>query len=160
MAIATYLNPQNFKPHYYSPKTLIFPFGCNASQQKAVQTAFENKISVIQGPPGTGKTQTILNIIANILEQGKTVQVVSNNNSAIINVFEKLSKYDIAFIVAPLGNSDNKKKFIKSQETEKQYPNNITSWYHPDLEKPDFLIICRDKQKNLVISSQSKNNLL
>lgn len=138
MAIATYLNPQNFKPHCYSPKTLIFPFGCNASQQKAVQTAFENKISVIQGPPGTGKTQTILNIIANILEQGKTVQVVSNNNSAIINVLEKLSKYDIAFIVAPLGNSDNKKKFIKSQETEKQYPNHIISWHHPDLEKPDF----------------------
>ena len=26
MAIATYLNPQNFKPHCYSPKTLIFPF--------------------------------------------------------------------------------------------------------------------------------------
>ena len=44
----------------------------------------ENQISVIQGPPGTGKTQTILNIIANILMQGKTVQIVSNNNSAII----------------------------------------------------------------------------
>ena len=42
----------------------------------------ENQISVIQGPPGTGKTQTILNIIANILMQGKTVQIVSNNNSA------------------------------------------------------------------------------
>lgn len=107
--------------------------------KKLFKPLLKTKIfSVIQGPPGTGKTQTILNIIANILEQGKTVQVVSNNNSAIINVFEKLSKYDIAFIVAPLGNSDNKKKFIKSQETEKQYPNNITSWYHPDLEKPDF----------------------
>lgn len=48
----------------------------------------ENQISVIQGPPGTGKTQTILNIIANILMQGKTVQIVSNNNSATENVYE------------------------------------------------------------------------
>ena len=57
----------------------------------------ENQISVIQGPPGTGKTQTILNIIANILMQGKTVQIVSNNNSATENVYEKLSssKYNL-----------------------------------------------------------------
>lgn len=60
----------------------------------------ENQISVIQGPPGTGKTQTILNIIANILMQGKTVQIVSNNNSATENVYEKLSssKYNLGFV--------------------------------------------------------------
>ena len=69
----------------------IFPFGCNNSQYVAVKRAMENQISVIQGPPGTGKTQTILNIIANILIQGKTVQVVSNNNSATENVFENIS---------------------------------------------------------------------
>ena len=50
---------------------------------------------MIQGPPGTGKTQTILNIIANILVQGKTVMVVSNNNSATANVLEKLQKYGL-----------------------------------------------------------------
>ena len=60
----------------------------------------ENQLSIIEGPPGTGKTQTILNIIANILMNGKTVQVVSNNNSAIQNVYEKLSssKYNLEFI--------------------------------------------------------------
>ena len=64
----------------------------------------ENQLSIIEGPPGTGKTQTILNIIANILMNGKTVQVVSNNNSAIQNVYEKLSssKYNLGFIVASL----------------------------------------------------------
>ena len=36
---------------------------------------------IFYGPPGTGKTQTILNIIANIILQGKTVQIVSNNNA-------------------------------------------------------------------------------
>lgn len=45
-------------------------------------------ISVIEGPPGTGKTQTILNIIANIVMEGKNVAIVSNNNSATRNVLE------------------------------------------------------------------------
>ena len=87
----------------------------------------ENQISVIQGPPGTGKTQTILNIIANILMQGKTVQIVSNNNSATENVYEKLSspKYNLGFIAATLGNFENKKNFVENQETE--YPD-FTSW--------------------------------
>lgn len=97
----------------------IFPFGCNNSQYKAVKRAMENQISVIQGPPGTGKTQTILNIIANILLQGKTVQIVSNNNAAIENVFEKLASpaYQIDFIAAMLGSSEKKKEFIERQKT-------------------------------------------
>lgn len=138
-AIAVYLNPQKYKLQTQSTPTLIFPFGCNASQQKAVQTAFENQISVVQGPPGTGKTQTILNIIANILVRGKTVQVVSNNNSAIVNVLEKLSKYDMGFIVALLGSTANKEKFIETQEEEKQYPENFESWHDAETEQPLFL---------------------
>ena len=87
----------------------------------------ENQISVIQGPPGTGKTQTILNIIANIILQGKTVQIVSNNNSATNNVYEKLCspKYNLGFIAATLGKSENKKSFIQNQN--ENYPD-FLSW--------------------------------
>lgn len=128
VALAKYLNPSSLKTgkawQEYIP---IFPFGCNNSQYEAVKRAMENQISVIQGPPGTGKTQTILNIIANILMQGKTVQIVSNNNSATENVYEKLSspKYNLGFIAATLGNFENKKNFVENQETE--YPD-FTSW--------------------------------
>lgn len=112
---ACYLNPADNKPKKRSHDDLIYPFGCNASQKIAVAKAFEHQISVIQGPPGTGKTQTILNIIANIIRQGKTVMVVSNNNSATANVLEKLEKYGIGFIVASLGNNDNKEAFVNNQ---------------------------------------------
>ncbi|MFA9379905.1 MAG: AAA domain-containing protein, partial [Acetanaerobacterium sp.] len=116
-AMATYLNPAEHKTRTYNKYNLIFPFGGNASQFKAVENALGNQISVIQGPPGTGKTQTILNIIANLLVDGKTVQIVSNNNSATENVLEKLAspKYSMGFLVAPLGNSTNKKAFVQSQ---------------------------------------------
>lgn len=118
VALAKYLNPLKYKANEDNNWIPIFPFGCNNSQYKAVKNAMENQISVIQGPPGTGKTQTILNIIANILMQGKTVQIVSNNNSATENVYEKLSspKYDLGFIVAQLGCSENKKDFIQKQD--------------------------------------------
>ena len=125
MAAAPYLDPNNYQVNSYRITNLIFPFGCNSSQEKAVTAAFEKQISVIQGPPGTGKTQTILNIIANILVQGKTVIVVSNNNSATTNVLEKLQKYRLDFIVAPLGKSENKEEFIKHQTS---IPDELLKW--------------------------------
>lgn len=123
VALAKYLNPSLLQGKRTGCEYIpIFPFGCNNSQYKAVKNAMENQISVIQGPPGTGKTQTILNIIANILMQGKTVQIVSNNNSATENVYEKLSssKYNLGFVVATLGSSKNKKIFVEHQDT--NYP--------------------------------------
>lgn len=54
--------------------------------------------------------------------QGKTVQIVSNNNSATENVYEKLSspKYNLGFVAATLGSSKNKKIFVDHQDT--NYP--------------------------------------
>lgn len=127
-ALNFYLNPEGKKIKQYKNVLPIFPFGCNNSQYNAVKNALENSFSIIQGPPGTGKTQTILNIIANLLIFNKTVLVVSNNNSAIENVYEKLSspKYNIGFIVATLGKSDNINEFLENQIEE--YPEEMNSW--------------------------------
>jgi DNA polymerase III delta prime subunit len=108
------------KDIYANPSSgLIFPFGCNMSQKIAVHQAMLNPLSLIQGPPGTGKTQTILNLISNMLLQGKKVAVVSNNNSATANVLEKLEKYDLGFLAAFLGSAENKKLFISGQSEER-----------------------------------------
>lgn len=115
----------------------VFPFGCNLSQITAVENALSNKVSIIEGPPGTGKTQTILNIIANVVMSGKTVMVVSNNNSATDNVFEKLKKYGYGYIAAQMGSSKNKSDFIADKQT--QYPDfshypRVKNTYSWDLE--------------------------
>ena len=127
-ALDFYLNSEEKKIKRHKTILPIFPFGCNNSQYSAVKNALENSFSIIQGPPGTGKTQTILNIIANLLILNKTVLIVSNNNSAIENVYEKLSapKYNIGFIVATLGKSDNKNEFLENQVDE--YPEELKSW--------------------------------
>ena len=99
---------------------LLFPFGSNLSQMCAIEESFKSRISVIEGPPGTGKTNTIINIIANIVNQGKKVAVVSNNNAATENVYEKLAKHNLDFICAKLGSKNNKDIFIEKQKEE--YP--------------------------------------
>lgn len=132
---ASYLNPDNVKPKINKEiKHPIFPFGSNASQFEAVTKALKNQISIIEGPPGTGKTQTILNIIANLLIDGKTIQVVSNNNSATLNVLEKLAIYDMDFLIASLGSKKNKDAFIKNQTG--KYPD-MGSWNN-DIFLDDF----------------------
>ncbi|MBH46944.1 MAG: hypothetical protein CME71_02105 [Halobacteriovorax sp.] len=93
----------------------IYPFGLNQSQKKAVDNALGSQLSIIEGPPGTGKTQTILNIIANIVMRGQSVAVVSSNNSATKNVLDKLKKNNVDFIAAYLGSKANKVGFIESQ---------------------------------------------
>lgn len=115
---------------------LIYPFGINQSQKNAVENAFSSRASIVQGPPGTGKTQTILNILVNIICLNKSVAVVSNNNSATYNVLEKLKKNGLDFLAAFLGCSDNKKLFIESQDEE--YPDMI-DWELSENERKNLL---------------------
>ena len=123
--LASYLAPQKEAKAPRMPEAVIYPFGLNQSQKLAVERALSSKISIIQGPPGTGKTQTILNIIANVVRSGKTVAVVSNNNSATHNVAEKLEKKNADFLTAFLGSLANKQKFLEAQTS--VYPN-MSEW--------------------------------
>ncbi len=122
--LAQYLGDRTKLATYHKPNQIYYPFGCNASQKAAVEAALTHQISIIQGPPGTGKTQTILNIIANLLIKDKTILVVSNNNSAVENVAEKLNGENLGFIVAKLGSVQNKEAFIANQSG---YPD-MTEW--------------------------------
>ena len=114
--LAQFLGDKTKLRTYRLPKQVYYAFGCNTSQKKAVEAALTHQVSVIQGPPGTGKTQTILNIIANLLIAGKTVLVVSNNNSAVNNVAEKLEHEGLGFIVAKLGSVQKKEEFVADQQ--------------------------------------------
>ena len=113
--LEAYLNVDTYRNDKTIKSTPIFPFGCNRSQYNAVCNALDNKLSIIQGPPGTGKTQTILNIMANLLLAGKTMEIVSNNNSAVENVKDKLEDNGLGFVCAQLGSTKNKDLFIGSQ---------------------------------------------
>ena len=157
--LENYLNIDTYCEIVDGQSAPIFPFGCNRSQYKAVRNALENKLSVIQGPPGTGKTQTILNIMANLLLRGKTMQIVSNNNAAVENVQEKLLSEGLGFLCAHLGRMSNKKTFVESQTGD--YPD-MSSWKLENDNKYQREAIalsvelqeCYEKQEELSLCSE------
>ncbi|WP_223198865.1 AAA domain-containing protein [Solihabitans fulvus] len=94
----------------------IFPFRCNLSQRTAVENALTRSVSVIEGPPGTGKTETILNLIANIVGlQHKTVGIVSFGNAAVDNVRDKLDELGFEHVLGGLGRKQRRAEFFARQ---------------------------------------------
>ena len=64
---------------------------------------------------------------------------VSNNNSAIENVVEKMERYNMGFITAMLGSRANKDAFIAAQETEKLIPADIDQWHTIEADTVEYL---------------------
>ena len=94
---------------------LIMPFHSNIDQRNAIRAALTHQISIIDGPPGTGKTQTILNLIASLIAQGKSVGVVAGANSAVDNVIDKLTEEGYGFLVASLGKTERVQEFHRRE---------------------------------------------
>ncbi|VEU75806.1 putative DNA helicase [Mycoplasmopsis maculosa] len=67
----------------FNPKTSIFKITpTNFSQDKAIVSSL-NQNTIIWGPPGTGKSQTIVNLLTNILVFEKTALVCSQKKAAL-----------------------------------------------------------------------------
>lgn len=82
--------------------------------------ALEHRFSVIDGPPGTGKTDTILNLVANVLMRPDcTGGILSFNNQAVDIVLNKLHASGIGFVAAWLGNNE-RVRHLSSPTTPRQ----------------------------------------
>ncbi|MHA1869106.1 MAG: AAA domain-containing protein, partial [Candidatus Heimdallarchaeaceae archaeon] len=90
-------------------KDILEIFNLNESQEKAVENAFSNNISVITGPPGTGKSQVVLNVIANAVWNDKTVLFASKNNRAVDVVNDKLKTVLSKDLIVRMGSSKHRK---------------------------------------------------
>jgi very-short-patch-repair endonuclease len=64
----------------------------DSSQHSALIDAVDGKNLVIEGPPGTGKSQTITNLIAAAMAQGKRVLFVAEKLAALEVVRSRLDK--------------------------------------------------------------------
>lgn len=85
----------------------------DSSQIEAIEMAKSGKSFVLQGPPGTGKSQTITNIIAECLSDGKRVLFVSEKLAALNVVYDKLKQAGLAeFCLQLHSHKANKKDVI------------------------------------------------
>jgi len=90
-------------------------FDADSSQHSAlVDVLALKKNMVIVGPPGTGKSQTITNLIAACLAEGKSVLFVAEKLAALEVVKARLTQAELApFVLELHSNKTNKKKVLE-----------------------------------------------
>lgn len=76
-------------PHV-PPSEMLHIVDCDSSQMAAIHEVRKGRDLVIQGPPGTGKSQTIANIVASAIADGKTVLFVAEKMAALDVVKRRL----------------------------------------------------------------------
>ena len=85
------------------------------SQLRAVETARRGSHLVIHGPPGTGKSQTIANLIATLLADGKKVLFVSEKTAALDVVKRRLEDCGLGVFCLDMHSERGKKNSVYDQ---------------------------------------------
>lgn len=67
----------------------------DSTQQRAIVMVGNGQNGVVQGPPGTGKSQTIANLIAQSVAEGRRVLFVAEKRAALDAVIKRLSHSDV-----------------------------------------------------------------
>ncbi|MFB7288112.1 DUF4011 domain-containing protein [Actinacidiphila glaucinigra] len=93
------------------PEQAPLVLDADSSQRQCVAAAVESRSFVMDGPPGTGKSQTITNMIAGLLEQGRTVLFVSEKAAALDVVRNRLGDVGLDdYVLALHSNSAGRKQ--------------------------------------------------
>lgn len=111
------LPPMNLKvknPDSIAPSDCYQVLSADSSQQKAVQLSKEGVSFVMQGPPGTGKSQTITNIIAEAMADGKRILFVSEKAAALQVVMRRLQETQLSdFCLSLHSHKANKRELLE-----------------------------------------------
>jgi hypothetical protein len=99
----------------YQPSDIALPISADSSQLEAICAAVQDKSFILHGPPGTGKSQTITNIIANALAQGKRVLFVAEKMAALSVVQKRLADIGLDPFCLELHSNKAKKSTILEQ---------------------------------------------
>jgi hypothetical protein len=91
------------------------PIPSDETQVRAILKSLSNKSFVIQGPPGTGKSQTITNLLARNLQEGKKVLFMSEKPAALAVVKTRLDGIGLGKFVLDLHDKGTKPSAIRSQ---------------------------------------------
>ncbi|OUL32426.1 hypothetical protein BV378_00190 [Nostoc sp. RF31YmG] len=77
----------------------------DSSQQVVIEAAKSGSSFVVQGPPGTGKSQTIVNMIAELIGDGKSVLLVAEKETALSVVYKRMAECGLDHVCLNLHHS-------------------------------------------------------
>lgn len=88
---------------------------CDASQLAVIRTVLDGRNLVVQGPPGTGKSQTIANLIAAAMAEGKSILFVAEKQAALEAVAKRLKDVELGPFLLELHSAKaNKRDVVES----------------------------------------------
>ena len=100
-----------------APIDFAIPLDVDSSQMEAIVESGRGRSFILHGPPGTGKSQTITNMIANALYQGKRVLFVAEKMAALSVVQSRLEKINLSpFCLELHSNKATKKHFLEQMD--------------------------------------------
>ena len=96
------------KPTDTQQKTLadffpVTPLSLSDAQLNVIKNVENAKLVSVFGPPGTGKSQTIVNLVAHLIANGKTVLVASRMDKAVDVIAERLNNLGAPFLALRAG---------------------------------------------------------
>ncbi|MEN2988808.1 DUF3320 domain-containing protein [Tistrella sp. BH-R2-4] len=94
------------------PADFLHIVDCDSSQTLAVHEVRRGRDLVIQGPPGTGKSQTIANVVASAIFDGKTVLFVAEKMAALEVVKRRLDQAGVGDICLELHSNKASKRQV------------------------------------------------
>ncbi|MCG9129861.1 DUF3320 domain-containing protein [Candidatus Poribacteria bacterium] len=100
-----------------SSRDVYHVMDADSSQIAVIEEIKKGKNLVVEGPPGTGKSQTITNIIAELLSMGKKVLFVSEKMAALEVVKHRLDNVGLGeFCLELHSHKSNKREVLQELE--------------------------------------------
>ena len=91
------------------------PIPADASQTAAVGEATAGRTFVLEGPPGTGKSQTITNLLARAIADGRRVLFVAEKRAALDVVTRRLDAVGLGPFCLDLHDKSSKPTVVRAQ---------------------------------------------
>lgn len=94
------------------PEKIFHVVDADSSQTLAIEEVRRGRNLVIQGPPGTGKSQTITNVIASAVADGKKVLFVAEKMAALEVVQRRMTNIGLGPLCFELHSAKSNKKIV------------------------------------------------
>lgn len=111
----TFTDPAGTPDRTLDETSLRLPIAADGSQMSAVVRATTGHSFVLEGPPGTGKSQTITNLIAHALTEGKKVLFVAEKQAALDVVKRRLDEVGVGSFCLELHGAKQSMNTIRDQ---------------------------------------------
>ena len=111
-APALFDSQENLDERYVDPRSLGHIMEADASQAQVIAAAHDGNNMVVQGPPGTGKSQTIANIIAVAVREGRKVLFVAEKRAALDVVYHRLESCHLGPLCLEMHSTKAQKKAV------------------------------------------------